>query len=736
MYIDAFHDTKKNRIRVVERVDGERIYNEYPAVYRLYYPDNNGHYESIHGYKLAKIETNDYSKFRKEQKRFGDLTLHENDIKPTFRCLEEHYRGLDLPKMHTSGLDIEVDFCKKRGYATTDDPHQPVTSITFSLDWLDKLITLVVPPKTFDYDGGFEAAANICDRFDDTYIFDNEKDMLIMFLELIDDVDVLYTWNGEGFDIPYLVNRIMLILDKDYTKKLCLFDQFPSKRTYQMFGKEQTTYDLIGRIHLDYMALYKTYTYHEMHSYSLNSVAEYELGEKKTEYEGTLDDLYNNDFELFLKYNRQDVNILRKLDDKLRFLELTNMLAHENCVLLPTTLGSVQLVDQAITLFAHDRNQMVPSGSFSSKDMKIAGAYVADPVQGLHEWVGSIDINSLYPSTIRMLNMSPETVVGQIRLTRTETAFKNHVAKCKPQEVSAFWHGKFGVEEFELVQAKSDEIMTVDFDVDGSSIEMSGKEIHDMVFESDSLCISANGTIFRTDQGGVIPDVLSFWYADRKKLQKTSKDYDKQSESTDDNTKQSEYKELSILYDKRQHVKKILLNSLYGVITSPWSRFSDQRVGQSTTLSGRQITKHMISKTNELLGGDYDHEGPSIVYGDTDSVAADSKIRTIQGDSTIEELFLKGNVFWKEGDKEYSRNDDILIAHSGNTPADKASFVKYNYVYRHKVKNKPRFRIKTQNGKEVTVTDDHSIMVLDKSGNLVEKKPSEIIKGDKVITLK
>jgi hypothetical protein len=189
-------------------------------------------------------------------------------------------------------------------------------------------------------------------------------------------------------------------------------------------------------------------------------------------------------------------------------------------------------------------------------------------------------------------------------------------------------------------------------------------------------------------------------------------------------------------WDKRQLVKKINLNSLYGAILNAGCRFFDNRIGQSTTLTGRGIAKHMAGKINEVITGEYDHIGKSIIYGDTDSVGRQSVIRTqknnTQSACSIEELFLQGELFWQEGDKEYSANKNISVAHSNKS--GNLNFVEYNYVYRHKVHNKARFKITTANGKEVIVTGDHSVMVL-VNGDLVEKKPAELNPGDKVITI-
>ena len=160
-----------------------------------------------------------------------------------------------------------------------------------------------------------------------------------------------------------------------------------------------------------------------------------ELGERKTQFEGTLDQLYNQHFRTFIEYNRQDTLLLDKLDKKLRFLELASELAHANTVLLATTMGAVAVTEQAIINEAHERGMVVPNRQqrLTDDDTQAAGAYVAYPKKGLHEWIGSVDINSLYPSAIRALNMGPETIVGQLRQTMTE-----HYIKEKQTSGSSF----------------------------------------------------------------------------------------------------------------------------------------------------------------------------------------------------------------------------------------------------------------------------------------------------------
>jgi DNA polymerase elongation subunit (family B) len=163
----------------------------------------------------------------------------------------------------------------------------------------------------------------------------------------------------------------------------------PKKREYEKFGKAAVTYDFHGRVHLDSLELYRKYTYEERHSYRLDAIAEYELGDTKTQYEGTLDQLYNEDFKKFIEYNRQDVLLLDKLDKKLKFLDLANKIAHENTVMLQTTMGAVAVTEQAIINEAHRRGMQVPNRVRREPGSEpAAGAYVAYPKKGIHEWIG------------------------------------------------------------------------------------------------------------------------------------------------------------------------------------------------------------------------------------------------------------------------------------------------------------------------------------------------------------
>ena len=605
-YVDALFDRNADILRVVERKEGKRHFTEYPIKYTFYYKDPRGKYKSIYGDPLNRIVSKSTKDFRKELAINNTKQLFESDINPIFQCLSENYLNVDAPKLNVAFFDIETDFDPERGFADPSEPFMPITAISVHLQWMNTLVTLAVPPKTLT----MEEAKEQTKEFPNTHLFEKEGDMLKTFLDLIEDADILTGWNSEGYDIPYTVNRVSRVLSKDDTRRFCLWGQLPKKREYEKYGKKAETYDLIGRVHLDSLELYRKYTYEERHTYRLDAIGETEIGEQKTVYEGTLDQLYNNDFKTFIEYNRQDVALLDKLDQKLKFIDLSNELAHANTVLLQTTMGAVAVTEQAIINEAHGRGLQVPNRIKREPGSEpAAGAYVAFPKKGLHKWIGSMDLNSLYPSVIRALNMDPATIVGQLRPSDTDAMVEEAMTLQKKSFAGA-WEGRFGTLEYDAVmEQRKDVDITVDWE-NGDEQLMSAAEVYNVIFNSrNPWMLSANGTILTTEFDGVIPGLLKRWYAERKELQ-----------AMKGKAIEAGNKIEIAFWDKRQLVKKINLNSLYGAILNPGCRFFDKRIGQSTTLTGRQIAKHMSAECNKVITGEYDHVGDAVIYGDTDSV--------------------------------------------------------------------------------------------------------------------
>lgn len=543
MYVDAVHDEKQGVVIVVERSHtGERVYKSYPVNYTFYYtdPHSTSGWKSIYGDPVTAMTFSSHDAYKKELHAMAKRKLWEVGVKPVHKILSEHYQNVDPPKLHIAYIDIETAFDNVKGFSTPEDPFNPITAITLYLSWTNQLVTLAVAPTSLS----FSTASEICERFDNCIAFQQEKSMLNAFLDVIDDADVLTGWNSEEYDLPYLIGRCTKVLGKASTRRFCLWNKFPRKKSFEKFGVTRYKYETYGRVHLDYMDIYKKYTSHELQSYSLNFVAELELGDTKTDYEGTLDQLYHTNFHRFIEYNRQDVDLLRRLEEKLQYLELANIVAHSNTVLLPTVMGTVAITEQAIYNYAHDRKLVVPSRKERSydengdllfdadgeeylfDDSKAAGAFVAEPKKGLHDYVGAVDINSLYPSAFRALNMSPETLLGQVRLDTTNEYIQQKMKKEKCSFASA-WEGLFGTLEYQAIMRQDKNfIVTIDWDTGWDTVTCSAFEAYELIFKSgQEWVLTANGTIFDNTKKGLIPTIFEEWYANRKKQQKMKKMY-------------------------------------------------------------------------------------------------------------------------------------------------------------------------------------------------------------------
>lgn len=723
MYIDGFMERKRTGdiLHVAERINGRRVLRQLDPVYEYYVESPTGTFKTIHG-TMAEQKTFTNSRDLKNSVEMdAGRRIYESDCNVTFKTLAREYMGKGSPDLHMAFFDIETDFHKKLGYAPPSNPFNRVTAISIYQSWTDKDYVLTLAPEEMDT----VEAQDIVNRLNaetnnpnsTVVLYTEETEMFNDFFDLIDDADVLSGWNSEFYDIPYMVNRTAKIFNAATTARWCLWNKKPVAREADMFGKTITTYDLIGRVHLDYLALYKKHAGQVEQSYKLDFIGEKVTGENKVAYEGSLDKLYREDYSTFLRYSKQDSILLKKINDKLDFINLHNRLAHKECVLISTTMGSVALIDTAIINLAHKRGEVVfdkkpqedgldyddrydylmedeDDGSDNEPvSAKAAGAWVQDPVLGLVDYLGCTDFNSLYPTVLRALGMSTECILGQIRQDYTEAhlaarvdeqRIKSKSKKFEPDWTAA-WHGLFASVEFTKVREKSQDKLIVDLE-DGSSFEVTGEELYNIIYAPDStIVLSANGTLFDKTKYGVIPEILTQWYSERKSQQKmvidfkhiysdgwevpqadviraamarytrsekmfrtnlheddpvylirqalVQADYETVGKLITENglvldgdrikctpEEKSYCKTQSAFWKQNQQIRKILLNSLYGALLNKGSRFFDKRLGQSVTLTGRSMTKHMASRINEICTGTYDHNGGVVVYGDTDSV--------------------------------------------------------------------------------------------------------------------
>lgn len=612
-YIDAYYDRKQDTVVVWERVGKERQVKRYPAPYYFYFEDANGEYTSIYGKKLSRFDAANKNEFEAAKKRH--TKLYESDISPMDKILMNHYYQRDTPDLNYTLLDIEVDYNRDKGFASPENPYAPINAVTVWHQWLNKYITIAIPPPIWKQNGwGMEKISDEVKAKTDIRLAENEAELIKMMMEILEDTDVISGWNSEFFDLPYMVKRTEIVLGRAIARRWSRIEgAAPKFSEVEKFGKAHQRVAISGRQHLDYLELFKKFTFEGRQSYSLANIADEECPDvPKISYTGSLEGLYQNDFNFFILYNIRDVEVLEALDDKFKFISLANELGHVNTVILPKVLGSVHPIDCGIMNFVHHELGLIVGDKVHKVGNKIKGAMVMTPKVGLHDWIGSIDINSLYPSVYRTLNISPEMIIGQF------TCFDD---------------------DWEKIYARTGDLITLKLE-DNTTIETTASEWHD-ILEAKQWAVSAYGTVFDQSKGdGFIPQLLADWYAKRVEMKGTMKKHIRASaKMVEGSPEHIAERKLVDFWDRKQHTYKILLNSLYGATINEWCRFYDPRLGASTTSTGRQITKHMTETAGELITGEfhpvtcrqvvkpdgkiedvYECESEAIIYGDTDSV--------------------------------------------------------------------------------------------------------------------
>lgn len=546
------------------------------------------------------------------------------------------------------------------GWARPDNPYAIINAITIYRSWLQDAVTIAVCPPTMS----IEAAEAAVSGMENTFVVEDEQTLLEATLDLLSDADVITGWNSEFYDLPYIIARIRIALGGEpiakvrklmseptvdsivHLQKLCLFDMQPRAKEVDKFGATEVVYSLPGRPHLDYLKLYRKFILEEKFSYKLDSILKEEVNQAKVQWAGTFEDFYRNQFRTFCEYNRQDVLGLVALDKKKKFITLANDMAHLACVQMPDVLGSVAIIEQAVLLELHARGKIGPDKTIMERGGPVAGAFVYASKGGLYEWICSFDINSLYPSVIRLLNISPETLIGQFDTSATYKRLAQFIKDGRAENMTEAWGLVTGVDEYHLIADDGGNpfaMLTLEL-VDGSRVTKSGAEWNKHLREN-GFALSANGTVFDTSEQGIVPYCMEKWFTERKSYQKTAKAKKKKldafiiaccvkkdgQQSIDGFTllndyfvpdgRVGEYDELesdASYWDRIQHVRKLFLNSTYGSLLNIAFRFGDERMGQSVTLSGRVIAKHMGRKACEIISGKYEFTDHYIA-GDTDS---------------------------------------------------------------------------------------------------------------------
>jgi len=397
----------------------------------------------------------------------------------------------------------------------------------------------------------------------------NERELLLDFIDYWADhvPDILTGWYSEFFDVPYLVNRIARIFGEDMVKSLSPW-KLVNKDNLFIAGVEHLRYNLVGITQLDYIDVFKKFTYNtlgQQESYKLDHIANVILGEKKLDYSeyGSLHMLYKHDYQKFVEYNVKDVELVDKIEDKLGLIDLVLTMAYRAKCTLGETLKTVGIWDAILYNEFKSRKIAVPPKTDSRYDT-IEGGYVKEPQIGLHDWVVSFDLNSLYPHLIMQYNMSPETVVNDI-------------------------------------------VSGVDVD---KLLEMPDLDI------PNDMCLTATGQLFRNDIEGIIPQVIQSYYNERVVIKQKMIDAKQRYEK--EKSKSIE-REISIL-DNNQMAIKIAMNSFYGALANKYFRFFDQRVAEAITVSGQYTIRWAEKILNEYLNNILKTNEDYVIAIDTDSV--------------------------------------------------------------------------------------------------------------------
>ncbi len=605
-----------DNVLVWERNEEEgRDLKTYPAPFYLYVDDPDGEYTSMYGDTLERHDFDNSRDFRFAKNQFRDrgYATFESDIPPELKVLSQEYYGVEPPKLHITFHDIEVDYNPELGFSSPENPYAPINSVALLHHWKKEYVILAVPPENrtdllpdpasdefmkklndvSELPEGYEIKVTLCL---------NEKELLIRYLVEIEDSDLLCGWNSDFFDMPYIGRRLEKIGKKNFDMLSFPEGDSPKWRPVKLAwqpNQEVFALDLSGRINSDYLSLFRKYEYAMRPSYKLQAIADEILPHlPKLEYEGSLHNLYRNDFEYFVRYNLRDTEILGGLEDRLGYVDLANLMFHLSTGVYKHVTGTLKLAELATINYCHHEMDglIVNDNNTPDEDEQIQGALVLHPKKGMHEWIGSIDINSLYPSAIRSINISPERLMGQFE---DEVEASNHIAKNSAV----------------LLTFEFDDTTQVPEKVRGKRMILGADQWREQ-FEELKWSVSGFGTAFDQNKPGIIPTILAEWYDMRKVYQK------QKAEAHGVDSQRESY------YDRLQYVFKIKLNSFYGALTNKHFRFYDLRMGESTTGTGRMILRHQCAKANEVLTGDYNLDGECVIYGDTDSTYFETKAKT------------------------------------------------------------------------------------------------------------
>ena len=535
-----------------------------------YTKDPRGLKKAIDGKSVRKIKLN--RQIREDARDPNKQHLfYETDVPIETRVLIDRYGDSDEPSTGHRELNFDIETEILQGFPDWKNPVNKITAIAWHEKLTNQYGVLVL-------DEGNKVKTSI--EGNKTVIScQSEEELLHCFLEQYEQIapHILTGWNIEMFDIPYLVCRMKRVLGDGEANRLSPVGQINYREMIDKWFIE-------GVALLDYMLLYKKFTMGEQPSYRLDAIGKYEVNLGKIEYDGNLDDLFNSDINKYIEYNLNDVEIVKRLDEKLKFIDLAKAICHKGHIPYQKIHITSAYLEGAILTHTHRLGIVTKNKNHGiKKEGKFSGAYVKVPNPGRYDWIYDLDLTSLYPSIIMTLNISPETKMGRVSDYDLEDFRKR---------IDRSWTVEVGKDQFHF---QTDEL--VDY------------------LETTKFAISSNGVLYKTDKAGLIPSILDRWFSERVEFKNLRKKFEKEGD------------EAKVKYfDQMQYTTKILLNSMYGVLGAQSFRFFDIDNAEAVTTTGQQLIKStgdFGSKfyNDELGTKDKDY----CIYTDTDSVFFSAK---------------------------------------------------------------------------------------------------------------
>ena len=556
--------------------DGQRIKERVDYEPSLYIPSQrNANFKSLEGIPLMQKRFDNLSGAREYIKRFDDVAGAPKVYGQTrfeyAYIADEHANMVDWEQEHISIGIIDIEVGSENGFPDPYEANEPITAICLTF----------LNGKTWVF-----ACGDYETQGDELYVkCKDEWTLCSKFMKLWQDQcpDVITGWNTKYFDIPYLVNRFRKILGEKEMKRLSPWNMIFDKKEFNN-NREMISYDLIGIGSLDYIELYKWYAPggKSQESYRLDNIAQVELGEGKISYDefDNLHALYRLNHQKFIEYNIKDVALIIKLEDKLKLIELALTLAYDTKSNYNDVFAQTRMWDAMTYSYLLGQGIIVPPKTKHEKKSAFEGAYVKDPQVGLHNWVASFDLNSLYPHLMMQYNISPETLI-------------------QPEDYS---------EEMRKILSSS---VTVD--------KMLNKKVDTSGLVT--ACITPNGQFFRLDKKGFFPSMLEEMYEDRKKFKKLYLQAKQDYENERDESKKYEIEKRIARYNNLQLAKKVSLNSAYGALGSQYFRFYDLRMALGVTTAGQLSIRWIENKINEYMNKLLETKNVDyVIASDTDSI--------------------------------------------------------------------------------------------------------------------